>query len=261
MLKWYPPVNSLDREGIILLLTQILLSSSACANADLALLNAAYMVLFQLPDDDEHKPRALGLLANIHMLRYDIYSSIDPSMYDVYFSGLRKAISMLDEAITLVRVDHPKKSWLLLSQCMALQRLMSHQVDAPDAFAVSLTRLESNVILLPEDETKKPALLHYLGVSLGHRFTQKRETVDLDKAVLILQEAVRLTSDDSPGMVLFLSDLDESFSRRFNALQHPSDTYQSLLTRKRILRLTSDEDLQKVYRLNALGLSFFLHGQ
>jgi len=144
---------------------------------------------------------------------------------------------------------------------MALHRLMSHQMDVPDAFAVSLTCLEANVIMLPDDEMKKPALLHYLGVSLGHRFTQKREVVDLDKAVLVLQEAVQLSSDGSPGILSFLSDLDESCSRRFDILQHPSDTYQSLLTRKRILHLTSDEDLQKLYRLDALGLSFFLHGQ
>ena len=182
-------------------------------------------------------------------------------MYTVYFSGLRKAISMLDEAITLVHVDHPKKPWLLLSQCMALQRLMSNQMDTPDVFSVSLTRLEANAIALPDDETKKPALLHYLGVSLGHLFIQKREVADLDRAILILQEAIKLISDNSPEMLLFLGDLDESFSRRFDILQEPDDAYQSLLTRKRILHLTSDEDPHKLHRLDALGLLFLLHGQ
>ncbi|KAF8961530.1 hypothetical protein BDZ97DRAFT_1759888 [Flammula alnicola] len=261
-------VRSLDREGIILLLTQVTLSDSSCINADLGLLNAMYGVVFRLPNERIDKSRALCLLANIHVARYDTYltiagdDAINHPMYEIYSIGLKSSLHMLEDAVHLAADDHPKKSWLLISFSMCLQRSMLQQVNHSEKFGVLALKLLEVAPLLPDEEPKKPILLNYIGVALGHRFTQYNDLLDLNNSIAVLEDAVRLTPDDDIAYkASFLNDLSDSLSRRFEKLHVPRDKSRSLLLRETALRLMPDGDPQKPVLLNFLGHAFFLRSE
>ncbi|KDR77630.1 hypothetical protein GALMADRAFT_138707 [Galerina marginata CBS 339.88] len=256
---------SLSREGIIALLTQIVISDATCMNADLGLLNTMFGVLLRLPShENKSKAQGLGLLANIHLARYDIFlKSVDDEpkahpLYEIYAGGLKMAVSMLKGALSIAENDHPKRPWLMVTLSMCLQRRLLQEATDTTIFNSTVHKMQGVVPNIPDNEPNKPLLSHYLGVVLKNRFLGTGDVADLEASILALDDAVRLTPNIAPTKSTFLTDLSSALSSRFELLNHPADISRSLLLREDALRLTPDDDPTKPAELKLLGHAFFL---
>lgn len=103
----------------------------------------------------------------------------------------------------------------------------------------------------------KPSWLNSLGNSVLRRFVRLGDLSDLNKSVLILEDAVQLTPDGHPNLPSRLNDLGGLFSSRFDRLGNLNDINKSVLMFEDAVRLTQDGHPAKPSWLNNLGNSLF----
>ncbi|PPQ91331.1 hypothetical protein CVT25_003771 [Psilocybe cyanescens] len=256
--------RSMELEAIIVLLIQILISDTAFMSPDQGLLSTIHGALLKFPQDDIQIPRSLGLLANIHLARYDAFLKMTGDdadkypMYPVYHSGINMATSMLEKTLTLAAIDHPKKQWMMISLCTCYQRRMVQEIAKPLIFrnvALKMLKVACNI---DDCEKQKPILSNYLGVALENCFERNDSRADLDFSIAAHEDAVRLTSDDAPHKLSFLTGLMASLSARVDLHGAAEDTRRLLDVKRETLRLTPDDNPAKPGLLMSLGHSFFL---
>jgi hypothetical protein len=69
--------------------------------------------------------------------------------------------------------------------------------------------------------------LSNLGDSLAHRFECLGNLSDIDKSILMFEDALRLTADSHPNKPSWLNNLDNSLAHRFECLGDLSDIHKS----------------------------------
>jgi tetratricopeptide (TPR) repeat protein len=99
--------------------------------------------------------------------------------------------------------------------------------------------------------------LNSLGNSLLGRFERYGDLSDINKSVLICEDAVQLTSDGHPEKPSSLSNLGHSLLHRFEQLGDLSDINKSVMMYEGAVQLTPDGNSGKPYILSCLGNSLF----
>jgi hypothetical protein len=104
----------------------------------------------------------------------------------------------------------------------------------------------------------KPSRLNNLGNSLFYRFERLGDLSDINKSVLMKEDAVQLTPDGHPDKPSRLNNLGNSLAHRFERLGDLSDINKSVLMFEDAVQLTPDGHPDKPSRLNNLGNSLFI---
>ncbi|KAF9553215.1 hypothetical protein CPC08DRAFT_713959 [Agrocybe pediades] len=216
--------NGFNREEILLVLAQIVSDDEKIMRPCLGLLYTAYSVVIKLSNDDENKAWCLGMLANLHLARYDAFlkmmddKATSYPMYHIYFKGLEAAISMLDYALKTSQPLNPKRPWLLLSLAMCLQRLYLAQTELENSAEFNATAIRLWDVLrdMGDDEPKKQGLATFAAVALERRFKTTKSLADIDSVIAAYGDAVRLLDDDKPDKQELLNDLVDSVLERLD---------------------------------------------
>ncbi|KAJ7089150.1 CHAT domain-containing protein [Mycena epipterygia] len=98
-------------------------------------------------------------------------------------------------------------------------------------------------------------MLNNLGTSLLDRFERLGDLSNLNKSIMMFEDAVQLTPDGHPGKPERLNNLGNSLSHRFERLGDLSDLNKSIMVFEDAVQLTPDGHPDKPGRLNNLGSS------
>ncbi|KAF8181690.1 hypothetical protein K438DRAFT_2168914 [Mycena galopus ATCC 62051] len=109
------------------------------------------------------------------------------------------------------------------------------------------------------DQPEDAAYLKNLGTTLSLRFGQLGDTNDIHKAVLTLEDAVRLTPDGDMNKPSRLTSLGNSLKTRFRLLGDTADCTKAFLMHQEAVNLTQDGDPNKPGMLTNLGRSLQSH--
>ena len=93
-------------------------------------------------------------------------------------------------------------------------------------------------------------------VALSQRARHCTDLADLDEAITVKQQVVRLTPDGHPDKPACLSNLRNSFQSRFERLGDLADVDEAITAKQQVVCLTLDGHSDKPGRLNNLGNSF-----
>ncbi|KAJ7743643.1 hypothetical protein B0H16DRAFT_1008648 [Mycena metata] len=106
-----------------------------------------------------------------------------------------------------------------------------------------------------QDDPGHAIYLADLGRSLLHRFERLGSLLDINRSVLMFEEAVQLTPDGHPDKPSRLNNLGNSLLGRFKQLGDLSDINKSILMKEEAVQLTPDGHPDKPSLLNNLGSS------
>ncbi|KAJ7867030.1 CHAT domain-containing protein [Mycena leptocephala] len=115
----------------------------------------------------------------------------------------------------------------------------------------------TSLMLTPDGHPDKPGWLNNLGNSLSRRFERLGDLSDINKSVLMKEDAVQLTPDGHPDKPSRLNNLGNSLLGRFERLGDLSDINKSVLMFEDAVQLTPDGHPAKPGWLNNLGNSLF----
>jgi hypothetical protein len=110
--------------------------------------------------------------------------------------------------------------------------------------------------LIPDGDSKKQTYLTNLGCSFLARFEASDEIADIDKAIMVLQDAVDSTANEHADKVRNLSNLGFSFRTRFVKFVKAEDIDEAILLQQQAVNLTPDNHFNKAVYLKNLGDSF-----
>ncbi|KAF9476389.1 hypothetical protein BDN70DRAFT_839328 [Pholiota conissans] len=259
-------VKNMSSDALISFLVELVQSDVSCVNADTAIIQAIHGAVSTLPDEGIEKPRALTLLANVLLVRYDLYLQIAEEeataqpMYLVYLVGLKQSLHLFENAIFLATSDHPKKTWMLHSFSLCIQRFIMLNAGNVEAFQAAIFKLRGVVSQIPDFEPQKSRHIVFLAEIFQHLFTQSNDPSHLDNSIAMFENAIRFAADDKSKASL-LTALAELLMVRFNLSNRPIDISMSLLHRSESLRLIPDDDVEKPVKLNFLGHALFLRSR
>ncbi|PVF92332.1 TPR-like protein, partial [Serendipita vermifera] len=119
----------------------------------------------------------------------------------------------------------------------------------------AISKLRTVIEVIPEDDTKVPAILNNLGIYLRCRFEQVGRLDDVNEAIERLEMAIVLTPNgdsDKPGL---LTNLGGALTRRFERVGNLDDLENAIQQLQTAVHTTSDSDPAKPACLNNLGTS------
>ncbi|KAJ7865821.1 CHAT domain-containing protein [Mycena leptocephala] len=230
------------------------------------------------PDGHPDKPSRLSNLGNSLMGRFEQLGDL---------SDINKSVLMKEDAVQLTPDGYPDKPGWLNNLGNSLFRHFERLGDLSD-INKSVLMFEDAVQLTPDGHPDKPSRLNNLGTCLwaalsglvisatltnGHpdkpsrlnnlgnsllgRFERLGDLSDINKSVLMLEDAVQLTPDGHPDKPTRLNNLGNSLFRCFERLGDLSDINKSVLMKEDAVQLTPDGHPDKPTRLNNLGNSLF----
>ncbi|KIM28572.1 hypothetical protein M408DRAFT_307873 [Serendipita vermifera MAFF 305830] len=98
-----------------------------------------------------------------------------------------------------------------------------------------------------------------LGSALLQRFLLRNNIVDIDKAIFLSQNAVKVTNNSDQNIHKWLNNLANCYASRFDRFDELEDANKAIVTWKQSVRLMSDSDLNKHLALGGAGASFLRH--
>ncbi|KAJ7084084.1 CHAT domain-containing protein [Mycena epipterygia] len=107
------------------------------------------------------------------------------------------------------------------------------------------------------DDPRSVTYLADLGNSLFCRFEQLGDLSDLNKSIMMFEDAVQLTPDGHPDKPAMLNNLGNSLFCHFERLGDLSDLNKSIMMKEDAVQLTPDGHPDKPGRLSNLGSSLF----
>ncbi|KAJ7230314.1 CHAT domain-containing protein [Mycena pura] len=105
------------------------------------------------------------------------------------------------------------------------------------------------------DEYEKPSHLQGLAASFIDLYRRRNNLKDLDMALELGQEAVKLTATDDPRRPWLLQSLAVSLDERYKRLYDPKDLEAAIEVKQEVLTLTSRDDPQTADHLQSLAFS------
>ncbi|PVF91516.1 hypothetical protein CPB86DRAFT_719275 [Serendipita vermifera] len=117
----------------------------------------------------------------------------------------------------------------------------------------AISQYQTAIEFIPEDDSKVPAIMNGLAISLLQRFGQLGRLDDVNEAIERLHLAILLTQDHNPSKLVRLTNLGSAFTRRFERLGTLDDLNHAIQQQEAAVRMTSDCDPKKASRLNNLG--------
>ena len=219
-----------------------------------------YQITLLIPYTDQDKSRFLHKLGNYFLQRYIKSHSLD---------DLTKAVSICDDAVRNMTVDDPARIAYLRSLRTALQYSFQHLGDI-DHVERSIVIFEEAVQLSPDSDPNKPSLLQDLSHLLLLRFTffesdnsedslvrmtrLNRIRDDINKAIQMLKDAIRISLYDDPAKPELLCMLGDALSRRFERFGSSADIDEAVAMKVEAVRLIQDQPPRASY-LNSLSKS------
>ncbi|KAJ7193467.1 TPR-like protein [Mycena pura] len=198
------------------------------------------------PDGHPDKPSFLSNLGNSLWRRFQRLGDL---------SDINKSVLMFEDAVKLTPDGHPDKPPRLSNLGTSLSARFERLGDLSD-INKSLTpdghpdkpsllnnlgnSLDINRSLTPDGHPDKPSRLSNLGNSLSRRFERLGDLSDINKSVLMFEDAVKLTPDGHPDKPSLLNNLGNSLLARFEQLGDLSDINKSVLMFEDAVKLTPD---------------------
>jgi len=203
------------------------------------------------PDRDRHKIYYQKCLASTLLQRFQrLRDAADINKSVLIFEGIAKRTprdpgSLNDLACSLLRrFERFGDITDLDNSIMALE----------DAVKIPPVELQGAISLTPDRQVRLKRLAN-LGNSLRSRFNLLGDVADINRAILVVEEAVRLAPDDFPEKYGFLGLHGACLEARFRRLNNVADINMSVLQHQEAVKLAPNDHAYKFHLLKTLGSS------
>ncbi|KAG1721715.1 CHAT domain-containing protein [Suillus lakei] len=201
------------------------------------------IVLDICPLGHQHRPRALGELAQAVEARFDRHGTID---------DLDESIRHGREAVSLCPEGHSSRDTYLNNLASSLLSRFDHQRKSYDLNeAISLH--EEALRLCPVGHKSRAFSLGNLGDALYTRFNQRSDVDDLDRAISLHREALTLHPPGNPYRDITLNNLALGLKTRYIKLDASEDPTEAIDLYRESLRLKRHDDPERHVTLRNLS--------
>ena len=149
---------------------------------------------------------------------------------------LDTAVMLLQEALDMVHVEHPKRH-LILGNLANTLYIRYQQTGRDHDLQDSIALNEEVYRLIPVTHPDRSNSLNNLAAALSTRFEQKGQVDDLEASILYHREALTLRPAPHPEHSVSLNNLGTSLSTRFETIGQVDDIEEAILCHQKALTL------------------------
>jgi tetratricopeptide (TPR) repeat protein len=172
---------------------------------------------------------------------------------DIHIFDLITSVQQV--AVMLTTYDHPNRASYLIYLGETLMWRFQHLGRMLD-LEVALEYYHEALRLCPPGNSKRPAALSKVGISLHSRFRQTGVIQDLDKAISLLREVLEFPTPDADRWIS-LNELGFTLTTRFGQMGDICELSNAIALHREALKWQPGDHPSRSDSLNKLGLALW----